>query len=120
MTTAQQLDALAHGRLDLGLARPGPLPRGLQSTCVQREALALALPIDHKLARRRRPQVRQLDGEDFLMYSAEGGYMRDIIADGFAAAGVQPRFVQQMSTAHAILPLVSTGARHRDRARGSA
>lgn len=109
MTTSQQIEALIRGQLHLCLARPGPLPRELQSSCVQHEGLALALPIDHPLARLRRPRLAQLDGEAFIMYSAEGSYMRDMLNAWFRAARVQPHIVQQMSHAHAILSLVSTG-----------
>lgn len=109
LTSQQQVEALARGQLDLALARPVPPRRGLEAACVQREGLALALPLDHKLAGRRRPHLRQLDGEDFIMYSKEGLYMHDMLTTVFAAAGVEPRFVQQLSHAQAILSLVSAG-----------
>ena len=43
------------------------------------------------------------------MYSAEGRYLHDMLTKAFQSAGVQPRYVQQMSHAQAILSLVSTG-----------
>ncbi|MGI4792542.1 MAG: LysR family transcriptional regulator [Janthinobacterium lividum] len=109
LTSAQQVEALARGQLDLALARPVPPRRGLESACVQREGLALALSPDHKLAGRRRPLLRQLEGEDFIMYSEEGLYMHDMLTAAFAASGVEPRFVQRLSHAQAILSLVSAG-----------
>lgn len=109
MASTTQLEALALGRIDLGLVRPLPARRDVQSACVMRENLALALPLTHPLAGRRRPDLKQLDGEAFIMYSAEGRYLHDMLTKAFQSAGVQPRYVQQMSHAQAILSLVSTG-----------
>ena len=109
MTTAEQIDALAFGRIDLGLARPIADQREIVSACVLREHLALALPLDHPLAVRRRPELAQIDGEPFIMYSSEGRYMNELLTGAFRSAGIQPLYVQQMSHAQAILSLVSTG-----------
>jgi DNA-binding transcriptional LysR family regulator len=109
MTTAEQIDALAFGRIDLGLARPIADQREIVSACVMREHLALALPLDHPLAVRRRPELAQIDGEPFIMYSSEGRYMNELLTGAFRSAGIQPLYVQQMSHAQAILSLVSTG-----------
>ena len=38
-----------------------------------------------------------------------GRYLHDMLTNAFQSAGVQPRYVQQMSHAQAILSLVSTG-----------
>ncbi|MBR0687817.1 LysR family transcriptional regulator [Bradyrhizobium manausense] len=109
LTSVEQLDALASSRIDLGLVRPLPAEENVQAACVMREGLALALPLDHPLAVRRRPQLAQLHGESFIMYSTTGRYMHDLLNASFRVAGVQPSFVQFMSQAHAILSLVSTG-----------
>ena len=109
MSSAAQLEALAFSRIDLGLIRPLPEPHAMASACVLRERLALALPLAHQLAPRRRPTLKQLHGQDFIMYSPEGRHLYDLLTHGFAAAGVRPRVVQAMSHAQAILALVSTG-----------
>ena len=109
MTTAEQIDALTFGRIDLGLVRPIADQREIVSACVLREHLALALPLDHPLAVRRRPELAQIDGEPFIMYSSEGRYMNELLTGAFRSAGIQPLYVQQMSHAQAILSLVSTG-----------
>ena len=97
MTTAEQIDALVFGRIDLGLARPIADQREIVSACVMREHLALALPLDHPLAVRRRPELAQIDGEPFIMYSSEGRYMNELLTGAFRSAGIQPLYVQQMS-----------------------
>jgi DNA-binding transcriptional LysR family regulator len=75
---AQMTEVLFH-RLDLGLVRPLPHDRALQMTCVRREDLALALPITHRLAGKRRPQLQDLEDEAFVGYSEAGSYLRDLI-----------------------------------------
>lgn len=109
MTSVEQRDALSSRRIDLGLARPLPPQDGVHAACVMREGVALALPLDHPLAVKRRPQLSQLHGEPFIMYSKAGPYMRDMLNTAFRNANAQPAFVQFMSQAHAILSLVSVG-----------
>ena len=48
MASTTQLEALALGRIDLGLVRPA-CSMGYAVTCVMREGLALALPLTHPL-----------------------------------------------------------------------
>src|SRR3712207_8940547 len=74
MTGAAQVEALALGRIDVGLVRPLPEPFAGLASCVMREDLALALPHEHPLAARRRPALRDLEGEPFIMYSPDGPY----------------------------------------------
>jgi DNA-binding transcriptional LysR family regulator len=109
MSGAAQLEALAVGRLDVGLVRPFSSPVSASSSCVMREGLALALPHGHPLAARRRPALSELEGEPFIMYSAEGPYMRALVSAVLDTAGVRPRVVQAVSQAHTILSLVSAG-----------
>ena len=99
-------DGLTHG-LDGGPAVDDA--RQVVSACVMREGLALALPLDHPLAVRQRPELAQLDGEPFIMYSSEGRYMNELLTGVFRWADIQPLYVQRMSHAQAILSLVSTG-----------
>ncbi len=66
MTSAEQLEALAYGRIDLGLVRPLTPEPDLRAACVMREPLALAIPLDHPLSLRRQPELADLDGEPFI------------------------------------------------------
>jgi DNA-binding transcriptional LysR family regulator len=109
LSSKAQLEALAVNGIDLGLIRPVPVSAAYGSACVHRDSLALALPLQHPLAGRRRPDLAQIDGEPFIMYSLEGGYLHEIISSALARASVRPRIVQQMSHTQAILSLVSTG-----------
>jgi DNA-binding transcriptional LysR family regulator len=109
MSGVAQMDALMLGRIDIGLLRPLQAPFPGTSSCVMREGLALALPQGHALAARRRPTLRDLEGEPFIMYSPDGPYMHALLSDAFRAAGVRPLVVQAVSQAQTILSLVSTG-----------
>jgi DNA-binding transcriptional LysR family regulator len=109
LNSVEQREALAFSRIDIGIVRPLPAQDDLPSACVTRSGLALALPLTHPLAVRRRPQLAQIHGEPFIMYSTAGRYMHDLLASAFRAAAVQPKYVQLMSQAQGILSLVSTG-----------
>ncbi|WIW50630.1 LysR family transcriptional regulator (plasmid) [Bradyrhizobium sp. 62B] len=109
LTSREQLEALKSGQIDFGLVRPLQTAETVRSACVFREELALALPLDHPLAGRRRPELEQLDGQPFIMYSSAGSYMNSLLTMAFGAAGIRPNVVQSMSQAQAILALVSTG-----------
>ncbi|WP_460691230.1 LysR substrate-binding domain-containing protein [Nesterenkonia suensis] len=68
--TREQVDALTHGELDLGLARPPIDPEHFESRLLQSEALLLAVPEEHPLTALGRP----ITGEDLqeaplIMYS---------------------------------------------------
>ena len=110
MVTTAQVEALAANRLDLGLVRMPIDRRGLGIICVQREPLMVAVPKNHPLADGRQPTVRDLDRQDFIMYSpSEGRYFHDLVTSVLRAAEVMPNFVQYIHQIHTILALVGVG-----------
>ncbi|MDB6050967.1 MAG: LysR family transcriptional regulator [Pseudomonas sp.] len=110
MTTPEQQEALASGRIDLGLIRPLRARPAIQTICVLRDPFILALPQAHPLAQRPEVTLSDLDGQPFIMYSpAEGRYSYELLAGMFRAAGVEPRYVQYLFQTHTILSLVSAG-----------
>lgn len=110
MSSSQQLEALALNKIDIGLVRPFVNEHENYITaCVMREKLVLALPIDHRLAARRRPQLSQIEGEPFIMYSSEASHLHNLLTNAFRAAKIQPQFVQHFAQAPAILAMVSIG-----------
>jgi len=109
MVTAEQVDALASHRIDVGLLRP-PVRREFDSVRVVREPLLAALPADHRLAKGRVPTLSDFDRQPFVSYSPhEARYFYDLLVAIFGKAGVAPRYVQHMSQVHAILALVRAG-----------
>ena len=67
--TADQVKMLESGSLDIGFLR---LPIGehsaLDVVTVHREPFVLVVPASHKLAKRRRVRLREVSGQDFVMY----------------------------------------------------
>src|SRR5580658_4277984 len=67
--TAQQVQMLQAGSLDIGFLR---LPIGehsaLDVVTVHREPFVLVVPSAHKLAKRKRVRLREVAGQDFVMY----------------------------------------------------
>lgn len=109
LTTTAQMEALAIGRIDVGLVRAVAADFTGHSRRVLREPLALALPHGHPLAAKRRPALSDLEGEPFIMYSPDSPQLHAMLNQAFYAAGVRPRVVQALSHAHTILSLVSVG-----------
>lgn len=109
MEAPAQCEALALGGIDLAFIRPLAEAHLVRSLCVMRERFALALPLEHPLAGRRRPSLSQLDDEPFVMYSRDARYLNRLLNEAFDRARIRPRFVQEMSHSQAVLSLVSTG-----------
>lgn len=110
MVSADQIEALTFGRIDIGLLRPPFNRREFGSLCVVREPLLLAAPSGHRLALAEKVELTDLDRENFVGYSPyESRYFYDLVVSIFAASGVVPNYVQYMSQMHSILGLVRAG-----------
>jgi DNA-binding transcriptional LysR family regulator len=110
MVSADQLDSLAAGRIDVGLVRPAFNRRELASLCVVREPLLLAAPEDHPLAVAPEVSVSDLDRQPIVTFSPyEARYFYDLLATIFANAGVTPHYAQHISQVHSIMGLVKAG-----------
>lgn len=103
-------EALNSSQLDLGLTRTAPDDPEIFSECVVNEPFVLAVHKDHPLAEIERPALADLNGMDFIGYSAErGGILREVHRGLFASAGVVPRIKHEVSQTHTILALVDSG-----------
>jgi DNA-binding transcriptional LysR family regulator len=109
--TAEQVQMLEAGSLDIGFLR---LPIGghpaLDVVTVHREPFVLVVPSSHKLAQRKRVRLRELAGQDFVMYErtyAPG--FHDLIFGILRDAGIVPNVSQ---TAGEIPTLISLVASH--------
>jgi DNA-binding transcriptional LysR family regulator len=114
MVTAEQIEALATRRIDLGLVRPSSdiHREGLRivTAGLLREPLLLAVPKNHVLARGRRPVLQDLDRQPFVTWSPVGGsYFLDLLASLFGRSGVTPLTVQRVNQTHTMLALVGAG-----------
>lgn len=110
MVTADQMEGLAAGRIDLGLVRRPFDTRLVDAVCILREPLLMALPGTHPLASGPEPSIADLDRQPMVMWSPiEARYFHDLITGLCAASGVMPAYVQYISQTHTILALVSAG-----------
>jgi DNA-binding transcriptional LysR family regulator len=106
--TAEQVQMLETGALDIGFLR---LPIGAQSTLdvvtVHREPFVLVVPSSHKLAKRKRVRLREVAGEDFVMYErtwAPG--FHDLMFGILRDAGIVPNVTQTAGEVPTLISLV--------------
>jgi len=106
---AALVEKLRTGELDAGLSRP-PLVDDLASEVVLSEPVAAVLPEGHPLAGRAELTLAELADEPWVLTPRASWppwhrqYDRD-----FAAAGFQPRVVQQATSPQNLLALVAAG-----------
>src|SRR5277367_928248 len=109
--TAEQVQMLETGALDIGFLR---LPIGGQSTLdvvtVHREPFVLVVPSSHKLAKKKRVRLREVAGEDFVMYerSWAPGF-HDLMFGILRDAGIVPNVTQTAGEVPTLISLVHSG-----------
>jgi DNA-binding transcriptional LysR family regulator len=108
LVTADQVEAIASGDMDLGFVRPPVIRAGLLSRVVQSERLLLAAPAGDPRARPGEPaDVGELDGRPLVMYSpVESRYFHELLLGMTVRAHVRPRYVHYVSQVHTMLALV--------------
>jgi DNA-binding transcriptional LysR family regulator len=94
MQAARQLDQLSEGRLDVGFLRiPSRYPVGIAAVIIARQAVVIALPSEHKLAKYPSISATMLAEEQFLAptFETEVGLYQHT-----AAIGQQGNFVARI------------------------
>src|ERR1700723_840321 len=94
--TTDQIQMLDAGSLDIGFLR---LPIGehpeLEVIGVHREPFVLVVPASHQLAKRKRVRLRDVSGQDFVMYErAYAPGFHDLIFGMLGDAGIVPNICQ--------------------------
>ena len=122
--TAEQIRMLETGSLDIGFLR---LPIGghsaLDVVTVHREPFVLVVPSSHKLAKRKRVRLREVAGQDFVMYErswAPGfhdlilGILRDarIVPNVSQTAGELPTLISLVDSRMGITILPASAVKH--------
>jgi DNA-binding transcriptional LysR family regulator len=122
--TAEQIQMLEAGSLDIGFLR---LPIGghpaLDVVTVHREPFVLVVPSSHKLAKRKAVRLRELAGQDFVMYErtyAPGfhdlifGILRDarIVPTVSQTAGEIPTLISLVDARMGITILPASAVKH--------
>ncbi len=110
LTTSQQIEALQQKQVQVGILRPPFADTGLESLCIARERLILALPEHHRLARQQRIPLQEIIDEPFILFPSEQGlgFYHQIL--GLCLdAGFVPEVVQEAAEMQTIVSLVATG-----------
>ncbi|HEU0202937.1 MAG TPA: LysR family transcriptional regulator [Burkholderiaceae bacterium] len=110
MAMPEQLAALRAGDIDVGVVRPPVDDPELSSETLLREALVVALPRGHRLAKLRRIPGRRLAEEPFVMFRhVPGLVLHDFVLRFCHQLGFSPRVAQEATQSHAVVGLVSAG-----------
>lgn len=108
-----QLDALRESRLDLAFVRGvgATLEWPLKASVMRHHPTAVALPIDHPQAARRKVPIASLIGESFMVLqdSSLPGYFAETTLQLCRAAGFEPSIGMHVPEINALLALVAAG-----------
>jgi DNA-binding transcriptional LysR family regulator len=108
--SANQLEALANGQLDLGFVRPHVRHPALDSIELVREDLVLAIPEADAANWPEVPSVADLQGKPFLQYAPfEGLYFHNLVNRELEGSGVTTSIVEYVPQIHTMLALVQAG-----------
>ncbi|NYT37242.1 LysR family transcriptional regulator [Allopusillimonas soli] len=69
LNSAEQIDLLARGGLDIGFIHANPVPEAVGCVELMREPFSICLPARHRLASRTRLDLSELAKEDFVFFS---------------------------------------------------
>lgn len=110
MVSAEQMESLLTGRIDVGLLRP-PIGRGEFTILkVAEERLVAALPVGDSRLVEATLSLTDFDRRPLIMYSPEGArYFHDMVGELFEAEGISPIAIQSLSQIHSMLALVRAG-----------
>jgi DNA-binding transcriptional LysR family regulator len=109
--TEEQVRMLETGALDIGFLR---VPIGEHSdidvVTVHRERFVLVVPSSHKLAKRKRVHLREVAGEDFVMYErAYAPGFHDLMFGILRDARIAPNVTQTAVEIPTLISLVASG-----------
>jgi DNA-binding transcriptional LysR family regulator len=110
LSTAEQVDALRAGRIQLGLARPPVGDETLRVETLAEEPLVAALPARHPLAARATLPLRALAHEPFVLFPRQPrpGWI-DVVQEACRAAGFRPAVAQEVLELSTAVTLVAAG-----------
>ncbi|MEU7478276.1 LysR substrate-binding domain-containing protein [Lentzea sp. NPDC042327] len=110
MLAPDQVAALLARTIDLALLRPPVDHPSVRLSTVRRDRLIVALPEGHRLARRRRLGIADLETEDLVVHASGGrSVMHGIVARLCRAAGFEPRVRHEVSETSTLVTFVASG-----------
>ncbi|TAM60176.1 LysR family transcriptional regulator [bacterium] len=110
LSSPEQLIALEQRQIHIGFLRPPVTGEKLRVAIVAREPFVIALPADHRLARKKRVSLRALERESLVLFPRrEAPGFRDQIIDICRASGFEPSLVQEANQTDTMISLVAAG-----------
>jgi DNA-binding transcriptional LysR family regulator len=110
LSTTAIAEALAAGRLDVGLLREVDAIGALKAEVLLREPIVAVLPKAHRLARRPRLALRHLANEPFVLFPRRLGVeFYDRLLSFCFDAGFAPNVVQEATQWPSVVTFVETG-----------
>ena len=109
LLTPAQCERLESGALDLGVLRPPATGEGLTLRTLEVEPLALAIPVDHRLAVEPVVAMADLRTEPFIAYSARDSAVNEAVLRSCREAGFVPRREHEAPSTAVLLALVAAG-----------
>jgi DNA-binding transcriptional LysR family regulator len=104
------LQALADGRVDVGLSFAGQVPEGLCYRRLHSEQLCVALPRGHRLAEGDRVAVAELHAEAFISFpQSTAPALYQALMECCRASGFEPRIKLETHMQQTIVNLVAEG-----------
>lgn len=108
----QQLAAFEQGRIDIAFSRPLPLEtrEHFHQDVIYQDRLAVALPVKHRLVKKRVVAVKELAGESFVLFHRQGapGLYDEVIAM-CCRHGFSPKVVSEANFMATVITLVESG-----------
>ncbi len=110
LTTTQQIQALHHKQIDIGIVRSAISEPGLSVECLLPESLVLALPETHPLSAQAQVSLSTLADEFFILFPAKmGPVFYEQIIHSCEQAGFRPKVAQEAVQMQTIVGLVAAG-----------
>jgi DNA-binding transcriptional LysR family regulator len=110
LSTTQQIDAIREGRIHAGFMVPPIDDPALAMETAFHQPIAIALPLDHPLARRRYVPLSALASERHIMFARHlGPHFFDAIVGACREAGFTLNVVHEVDTVHMACTLVAAG-----------
>lgn len=111
MTPVQQIDALEQNQLDVGILRaPVACVQEMDTTIVLEEPLVAAMPAEHRLASRKKIDLKALAEEAFVLFPRQHGPgIYDVIMQLCRHAGFSPKVSYAPNEMQTILAYVAGG-----------
>ncbi|ALM86123.1 LysR substrate-binding domain-containing protein [Bordetella sp. N] len=110
MGSSEQIQALAHDRIDIGFAQISSGMSEMMSIPVGRVDLVIALETGHPLARRRKVSLSDLSEDAFIAIPRQSGpSFHDLTIAACMRAGFSPRIVHYAKHLVSVVSLVAMG-----------